>query len=101
LGGLILLIVPGVILALTFGYASYLVVDRDSGLREALRSSSRITSGARWKLFCLGLASVGILLVGALCLVIGLIVAFPVVQMASVYAYRRLLARAQAAGALS
>lgn len=101
LGGLILLVVPGVILALTFGYAGYLVVDRGAGVGEALRGSSRLTSGVKWRLFRLGLASAGVLLLGALCLLIGLVVAFPVVQMATVYAYRRLLARAGGVPALS
>jgi hypothetical protein len=121
LGGLVLLIVPGIILGLTFMFAAFMVIDRGSGLREALRGSARITSGMKWKLFTLGLVWVGLLLPGIVLLSIGLVLvdihavwaalalaglfclllAFPVVQVSTVYAYRRLLARAQAAGALS
>lgn len=94
--GLVLLIVPGIIVALVFGMCVYLVMDRGLGPIEALKESARITKGSRWKLFLLGLAIAGINIVGLLALVIGLLVTVPVTILAGVHAYR-VLSQAPAA----
>lgn len=92
--GLLLVVVPGIFLALTFGYAPLLVVDRGLGFGEAFRASARLTAGVKWRLLGLTLALAGVVVLGVLCLIVGVIVAFPVVQLATVFVYRRLLARA-------
>jgi hypothetical protein len=50
IGGLILLIVPGVYWGLKFFFANYLVIDHGLGPIEALKASSRLTSGAKWQM---------------------------------------------------
>jgi uncharacterized membrane protein YesL len=55
LGGLILLIVPGVIFALKYGQAPFIVIDKDLSGREALRESAELTQGMKKKLFWWGL----------------------------------------------
>lgn len=94
MGGLILLIVPGIIFSIMFGFASYLVVDRGLNPTEALRESRRITSGHKWMLFRLTLLSFLVILLGFVCLFVGLLVAIPVVWLAGVHAYRALSAKA-------
>ena len=51
--GLILLIVPGVIFALTFSQMFYLILDRNLGVFEAFGESKRITRGNRLTLLAI------------------------------------------------
>ncbi len=88
--GLILLIVPGIIVALAFGMSLFLVMDRGLGITESMKESARITRGNRLKLLLLGLALLGINLLGLLLFVVGLIVSLPISYLASVHAYRTL-----------
>ncbi len=88
LGGLVLLIVPGIILALALSFTLYLVVDQGLGIRASIKRSFELTKGNRWKLFLLGLALMGLIILGFLALVVGLIVAIPVTYLASIHAYR-------------
>lgn len=88
--GIILLIVPGIIVAIMFGFSCYLVVDRGLGPIEAIKESMRITKGHRWDLFVLVLACLGIMILGFICLFVGIFVALPIVMLAGVHAYRTL-----------
>lgn len=88
--GFILLIVPGVILALMLWASVYLVLDKGLGPVAALKESRRMTKGNRWKLFLLSLAIIGINIVGFLALFVGLLVTGPVSMLASAHAYRKL-----------
>jgi uncharacterized membrane protein len=94
--GLILLIVPGIIAALALIFATYLVVDRNLGPIEAIKESVRLTKGHRWQLFLLALAIIGINILGALALLVGLVVTIPVSLLAVVHAYRKLAGKAAA-----
>lgn len=58
--GLVVLIVPGIYLALKFHYFPYFIVDKNMGPIEALKASGKLTRGNMWKLFALGLVFVGI-----------------------------------------
>jgi uncharacterized membrane protein len=86
--GLILLIVPGIIFALMFMFAPFIVIERELGPIDAMSESSRITRGHRWPL--LGLLGLLILInvAGLLALVVGLLVSIPVSTLALVHAYR-------------
>lgn len=88
--GLLLLIVPGIIVGIMFGFALYLVIDKDRGVIESLKESAALTKGNRWKMFGLGLAILGINILGLLALVIGLLVTLPVSTLAVIHAYRTL-----------
>lgn len=92
--GLILLIVPGIIAALALIFATYLVIDKNLGPIEAIKESVRITKGHRWQLFLLALALIGINILGALALMVGLLVTVPVSLLAVAHAYRKLSAAA-------
>jgi len=82
--------IPGLYLAYLFIYTPYLIIDRQLGPIEALQESRVITQGAKIHLFLFGLVILGINIVGALLLIIGLFVTFPVTLMAFTYIYRRL-----------
>ena len=100
-GGLILLIVPGIVWALKFLLWSYLVIDRELGPIEALKKSAALTMGAKWDLFLFGLLLAGINLLGALALLVGLFATIPTSLVAGAHVYRTLLARAEASQAIS
>lgn len=99
IGGLILLIVPGVIFALMFYFTPYLVIDKGLGPVEAMKESARMTKGHRWTIFKLCILSALIMILGFLCLIVGVLVAMPVVSLAVVHAYRTLQKQAGAAPA--
>ena len=94
--GFILLIVPGIVLALMFYFAGYLVVDRSLNAIDALKESARITKGHRWELMIFILTLVVINILGALCLLVGLLVTIPVTYLATAHAYRVLQQKAPA-----
>jgi len=89
--GLVLLIVPGIYLCLKYQFALILVVDKKLKWKAALKESARLTEGKMWKLF--GFALLGILLniVGMALLFVGMIVTAPIVMMAYIYVYKKLL----------
>ena len=94
--GLLLLIVPGIIVAYMFLYVGYLIIDRNLGPVAALQESRALTEGYKMDLLVFSLAVAGVNILGVVCLFVGLFVTIPVTLMASVYIYRR-LAPAEAA----
>ena len=88
--GLILLIVPGVIWAVQFGYYKYAIVDKNAGVLESLQTSSKATKGNRRNIFKLNLLFLLINLLGVVALLIGLFVSIPTTIVASAYVYRKL-----------
>ena len=86
--GLVLLIVPGIYLALRFGQYLTAIVDRDLGVMESFAYSSAITADNRMNLLVLGVLSFLIMLAGLLALVVGLILAYPVVWLSWLVGYR-------------
>lgn len=86
--GFVLLIVPGIYLALKYGQAMTVLVDRNCGVIEAFRYSGKLTDGHKSRLMLLGLAALGIMLAGLLALVVGLVFAYPVAGLAWMLGYR-------------
>jgi uncharacterized membrane protein len=112
--GTLALVIPGIILAIKFGMFACVIVDKKVGAIESLRESSKITYGAKWRLFLLGLALgvigfiLGFVMVGLAKLVAGskvLVILVEIVNritsgflyvvasMAGIYAYRTLNAQ--------
>jgi uncharacterized membrane protein len=69
------------------------IAETDLGFWEAMRESSRLTEGYRWKLFLLVLACWLVGMLGLLVCVVGLFVALPVIFTALALAYRFLQSR--------
>jgi len=86
--GFILFIIPGIVAMVTLLFASYIVVDRGMGPWEAIKESGRITEGHRWKLLGFVLVLVGLNILGAVALGVGLLVTIPVTMLSMVYTYR-------------
>jgi uncharacterized membrane protein len=92
--GLILLVVPGVYLAVRYGLVGFLVVDhRTTDALGAFHQSAELTRGWRGRLFLLGLVLVLLNIAGAVLFGVGLLVTMPVTAFASALVYRRLATR--------
>ena len=88
--GLVLLIVPGIIFSIMYMFIPYLIVDKGMSPVDAFRESKRITTGHKWDLLVLLFATLAITVLGAICLLVGLLVAGPVCALAVLHAYRSL-----------
>jgi len=88
--GLVLLVVPGIIVAVIFWLYVYAVVDRGMGPIESLQRSMELTRGVRMDIFLFMLASLGLNLLGMIPCFLGLFVTAPMTMMAAAYIYRRL-----------
>lgn len=88
--GLILFIVPGVYLIVKWMFAEYYVVDKGMRPMEALRASSKLTEGHRWKIFFFMLASIVAVWLGILVFVVGVLASTAIVFLATISMYRQL-----------
>ncbi len=89
--GLVLLVGPGIFLAIMFQFHGLLIVDKGVGPMLALKDCKKLTSEAKSNLFRFDLALFGFNLAGLLCLVVGLFVTGPISLIAITYVYRKLL----------
>lgn len=89
-GGFLILIVPGIIWAITFSLFKYRIVEHGESARVALKKSAEMTKGYRWKIFLLGFPVIGINILGALCLLVGLFVTIPFTSVLGALVYKKL-----------
>lgn len=110
---LCLLIVPGIIFMLMFGFGLFVLADRNGGIIESFKISREVTFGARWQLFKLALLVIIILnliswilplfklaglplfltfLIGLAAIIVGWFLKLTAIMIA-VVAYRKLLAQ--------
>ncbi|MDV8002724.1 hypothetical protein [Rhodococcus sp. IEGM 1408] len=86
--GFILLILPGLVVAFFLYLTYHFVVDRNMAAIDAMKSSVNAIKSDAGNLFALAVLNTLIIIVGALALGVGLLVAVPVVTLATVFAYR-------------
>ena len=88
--GLILLIIPGIILALGLSMTFYILAEQpDYTVEEALRKSWELSDGYKWELFLLHLRFIPWYFLGFLFLVVGIFLVMPWHQLtiAKYYSY--------------
>jgi uncharacterized membrane protein len=88
--GLVLLIVPGVVLALGLCMAVPLIVDRNVGPIDALTESWKVTEGNRINLFIFWLIAMALGIAGVCACGIGILLVAPLLWVAFFYVYLRL-----------
>jgi uncharacterized membrane protein len=86
--GLILLVIPGLIVAFLSWWTLQFVIDRQDSAIDGIRSSFRAISSQAGSVFLLALALIGINILGAIPLGLGLLITVPLSTIASTYAYR-------------
>lgn len=80
--GMILLIIPGIILAFGFSMAYFVMIDKpELGIVDTLKESWKIMKGNKTKLLGLSLRFIPWGILGILCLVVGVIFVLPWMQM--------------------
>ncbi len=95
--GFVLLIIPGIYVALKYGFAPILILDK-KGLKisEAFKQSAVMSKDIKWKLLGLFVVMILLNILGAVALIVGLLVSIPVSALALVHIYKGLLNRLDA-----
>ena len=88
--GFICFIIPGIYLAVRWMFAEILVIEKGLRPLEALKASSELTAGVRWKLFFYTVIAIILVGVSLLALIIGAVVAGIVIQLATIAIYKHL-----------
>jgi uncharacterized membrane protein len=85
---MLLLIIPGIIAALSYSMTFYIIADEDSiDAMEAIDKSKAMMDGYKWKYFCLGLRFIGWALLCILTLGIGFLWLMPYMQVTNAKFY--------------
>jgi uncharacterized membrane protein len=90
IAGLILLIIPGIVWAIKYSYYGYYIVDKRKSPFDAIKASGQATKGHKWHILGLWLVIVGVNIVGALALGVGLFLTVPTTSLACAYVYKQL-----------
>jgi uncharacterized membrane protein len=78
---ILLLIIPGIIAAISYSQTFYIIAEDDSiGAMDAITRSKKMMDGYKWKYFCLGLRFLGWALLCILTLGIGFLWLMPYMQ---------------------
>jgi hypothetical protein len=85
--GLLLLIIPGIIIALMLSQYLYLIIERKQGATQALGTSYNLTDGSKLNLFVLAIAAFGVSLLGLLACCVGIFPAIGFVNLMWAVAY--------------
>lgn len=89
--GIVLLIIPGIYLAIRLQFfQQYIVSEERCSAIDALKKSWELTQGQAMPLFLLALVQIGLTLLGLILLVVGLFVAIPLIVMMQCYVFRQL-----------
>lgn len=88
--GMFLLIIPGLFIGARLFVAPYLVVDKHMSYVDSFKKSWNLTQGKTIKLMLFTIALFGVAILGFLALLIGALVAAPVMSIATAYVYRKL-----------
>lgn len=91
----LLLIVPGIVKALAYSQAKYIVKDlvdsgQEVGATEAITNSRQLMNGHKWEYFLLNLTFTGWVILGCLSLGIGFLWISPYIQVTKAKYYRKL-----------
>jgi len=89
---LILLIIPIAYILPTYGFVQLLVLDKNMGVRQAFRTSKKITEGNKLHIIGLGLVLLAINILGGICLFVGLFFSIPITTLAFIATYKTLMA---------
>ena len=88
--GVLLCVVPGILATIVLMFTTVVVVDRNVSGIDGLTTSFTIAKTNFGPVALTWLATIGITILGLLACLVGLIVAYPVVALVTVYAYRKL-----------
>lgn len=95
--GFLLLVIPGIVIAMMLSLVTFIVLDKDTSLSwkkatfwQAIKKSKKLTSGYKWKILGITLVLVLINLLGLLAFVVGLLITIPISGFTMAEVYERL-----------
>ncbi len=88
LGGVFLLVIPGIIWGLTYFFSTYIVVDKNIGV-GAFKESKRITDGIKWKLLVFLIFLIFFNMLGVVALLVGVLITAPMSMIATALIYTK------------
>jgi uncharacterized membrane protein len=88
--GLVLLIIPGIIVALRLNLTMYFLLDKKMSAWDSVKESWKTTKGHVSKLFLLVLAFIGVMIISIIPIGLGLLISLPFVTVVMAIVYRRL-----------
>lgn len=88
--GFCCLIIPFIYLAVAYGFANLLITDKQISFWDGLEGSRKTVTRHWWSVFGLMLLSIPFIILGCVCLGVGILVALPLIMGAMVYAYEDL-----------
>lgn len=89
--GFILLIIPGIIIAVRLTFVSYLVMDKDMEPMRAVEKSWELTRGHGWSIFAMAILSFFIFIAGLMVCGVGIVISFLWVHSAFATMYQAVL----------
>ena len=90
LGGFILLILPGIYLAVRLQFVPILVADKGLSPIDAVKAGWNLTKGKWLNVFAFDLLLIGLNILGVLALLVGLLVTIPMSSISFAYFYKKL-----------
>ena len=88
----LLLIVPGIIKALSYSMSYYIIIDNpDIAANDARKKSMQLMDGNKWRLFCLYCSFIGWILLGFITFGIAMFWVAPYIEVAKVEFYQSLI----------
>ncbi|MCC7436322.1 hypothetical protein IT402_00380 [Candidatus Nomurabacteria bacterium] len=89
--GLVLLIIPGIWVAFRLSLANFAFLDKNNGVRNAVRTSWNLTKGdIFWTTVLVGIVAGGLYLVGFILFGVGILVTYPLAMILMAKFYRAL-----------
>jgi uncharacterized membrane protein len=88
---LLFFIIPGLYALITFWFYQQAIVDKQLGPIDALNYSRTLTKNSRLHLFGFFIVTILIMSVSSACFGIGLFIGLPVIILANIYVYRKLI----------
>jgi hypothetical protein len=85
--GFLCFIIPGIYLSIRWMFAEILVIDQNMKPLEALKASSKLTEGVRWKLFWMSIVMMLLVFLGLAFFIVGAIMMSVVVMFAYIKVY--------------
>lgn len=88
--GLLLLIVPGIFIAIRFQFYPYFILEENASSFTALQKSFNLSQNLTLELFLLGVVVIALNVAGILLFGVGIVLTYPLTTMATAIAYKSL-----------
>lgn len=89
--GMMMLIIPGIIVACRLAFVSYLVMDKDMDAMKAVEKSWQMTRGHGWKIFGMAILSFFIIIAGLIVFFVGILISLMWIHSAFATLYQAVL----------